>query len=351
LHASISGLPGDARFSVHVRYFYLSDNGANASASSTLRVDQAVIEKTFARIPLQLQAGRFPDLYDPYGGYWDGVLARFGRPGLGGGFAIGFEPARANEALSVAEPRGSVFLDYRHDGPAFGYALETSFGASRPSLAPLERSFAWSQRIRWRGLFLTQRTRWLHADPASPWSLEQIDATAHLAITPTFAIRARYDDRAFDPLAAANSFVPRRRQIGAGLVYSGNVASFATDATLVRWTGDAPAQSVSSSLFIHRTPLLGIGLSASGSLWSDPDGTTVFVAPGLHRDFGPAATNLLYRHYRVDRKVVPDGNSDAVEAGVRLSLSSGFDLSLRGVLQRDPFGDAKSVQIGVWRSF
>ncbi|NJD10007.1 MAG: hypothetical protein FIB01_06010 [Gemmatimonadetes bacterium] len=295
LQAVAADLPGGVRFVTNVRASRLGSSFPGSEPVTSVRVYQATLEKTFTAVPLRLQAGRFAPPLQPYGGYWDGVLARVGGPGFGIGAAAGFLPNRADESFSATVPRVSAFADYHAGRGPLRYDAELGFNALRPRARYSDQTFiGLSQRLRWGGMWLSQA---LQADrnADASWTLSVLQLNALVPLASGLLLRAaggRHRAAELDGIVPLPTYYRDRGSVG--LSYYDAGLSLSGDVSVARRADGSTTRAYTASLQLPRV-LAGTGLGGSATFTDNETYRAAYLAGELWRNFGRAYARASVR--------------------------------------------------------
>jgi hypothetical protein len=317
-----------------------------------MRVYQASVRKSFERVPLQVQIGRFFNRYETYSGYWDGMLLRYGGKSFGAGVVAGFEPRRFNEGLTTDIPKYSAFVDVSHVGDRIGYFSDLSFHRQVPGgNIPTQTSVGWSQQL------TVDRTRLatdlqVHRDPASlTWSITRLHANGSVPISRRVSVLGRFAyDKPSYLFQSFDIFSFERQQGGLGIRYwdRGGNASFY--ATVNRVNQGDVSYSLSSSFNIAETRVWGLGFHGAGNFWVLEDTRVMTAVAGIDRTFGRVQSRSSYRFYKtvgVNTTLL----SHTVDAALVFPLGSRIYSTFTGRLQHGNNLSANSIFVSLWTSF
>jgi len=353
LHATASRLPGDARITVNASWAQYYANGSPAAGRTDhLRLYQALVEKSFTTVPVQLMAGRFLERHDLWGGYLDGAALRLGAVGDGAGFGVSFgrTPVGAEQSLFSGGDRMAVFADLRKRTAEVGYEIDVAFTRRTWTNAPAERYVGLTQRLRFGSGTLYQRAR-VDFDPVTGAAdLSQFDLISALPLGAGWMVRGQYSRRSFDWIVGAGvTAVERRERAGGGVSWSGSRASLSLDAQMIRW-GEKPFAPVySGSLYLPR--LVGaLGFTLNGSVNRDPDVQSAYFAPGLLVQAGPVRADASWRWYRTSTTMF-EATTQGTSFSISFPLRSGLQAALRGDFQSGGGSASQRLYSGLWMSF
>jgi hypothetical protein len=346
-------LPGNARVTVNASWAQYYAKGSPAPGRTDhLRLYQALVEKAFTAMPVQLMAGRFVERHDIWGGYLDGAALRLGAQGDGAGIGVsaGRTPVGAEQSLFSGGERMAVFADFRRRGPAFGYEMDVAVTRRTWTDTPAERYVGLTQRFRFGSGSLYQRAR-VDFDPITGAAdLSQFDLFSALSLGAGWMVRGQYSRRSFDWVTGAGvTAVQRRERAGGGVSWSGSRGSLSLDAQLVRW-GDKPRSPVySGSVYLPR--LIGfLGFNVSGSVNRDPDVRSAYVAPGLLVQAGPLRAEGSWRWYRTTTSTFA-ATTQGTSFSISFPLRRGLQAALRGDFQSGGGNTSQRLYSGLWMSF
>jgi hypothetical protein len=282
-----------------------------AQAGIAVRAYEANVEKTFQTLPLRLQAGRFSTPLEPYGSYWDGLLARVGGERFGIGAAGGYLPWRADEGFSTDIPRGSLFADYHARGTALRYDASLGLHALRPRTTYADQTVAsLSQRLRWRELLLSQSVQ-AEREADGSWQVSAFQVAAALPLTHGLLVRTAVSRFRPADLAGPSPLPSYRRDrssVGAGW-YTGWL-SVDADVTRTRRADGSTTTGYSASLFVPRT-LAGFGVSGSASRSDNVIFRSSYVTGELSRRIGRVQTRVGIRSTHFQGLLAAERNTGA----------------------------------------
>jgi hypothetical protein len=359
LRTTVHDLPGGLSFVTNLRAATrLSSNDA-IQPDGSLRIYQASLGKEFRAVPLSFQVGRFYNPYESFSGYWDGLLVRLGRSGLGAGISVGFQPERGNEGFSSDLPKYGAFLDYQYSGGGVRYRADVAFNELRPRIGVSAQRFAGlSQRFYWRRLGLTQRIRFDQRAGGGAWELTQLELRAAVPIarpltalfgysywaTPILELSAGLDT---DSLALAGL---ERERANVGLAYNLSRGSIGADVTANKMDDGDISYTYAAHFGFARTGLGGLGFFGSASYWEHDATSTLHLAPGVSRTFGRLESRFSYSRYAYANRA-----GSLVTHALDLSLTFPFTRRwyglLQGRVQRGKTLNSYSLYSGLWLSF
>jgi hypothetical protein len=300
LQAVASELPGGFRISTNLRASRRWSSVGSIGPATSLRVYEASLDKTFAAVPLRLQAGRFFTPLEPYGGYWDGVLARLGDERVGVGAAAGFLPRRADEGFSTDVPRVSAFADYHIRSGGLRYDAELGLHALRPRSGYADQTFVGgTQRLRWRELWLSQSIQ-VDRNGDAGWTISALQLQAAVPLTGGLMAQAggsRHREVAVVGLAPLPTF--HRDRASVGLAYYGSRVNINADLAATRRADGRSTRAYAGSVYLPRT-LAGLGLGASATLSNSDAFRSTYISGELSRRVGPVHIRAGLRNTRFD---------------------------------------------------
>lgn len=350
LRATVSDLPGGITFNTNVRASYRSSTEDAVQPIGSVRMYQASLRKTFTGTPVQMQVGRFYNPFEQFSGYWDGLMVHYGGPGLGLGFATGFEPERSNEYFLGDLPKYAVFLTYGSGGTA-GYSADLSFHQVRPRTELATHTFVgWSQQLAVAAFRLDQRLQLDRNPETDRWVVTDLQAGASASIAPGVEVRARYSLRQPYLMYRTSDLVPYRRdRAGAGFTVHGPAGSIGADVTVNYVDLSDRSITYSSSFYLPRT-IAGIAWSGSASYWTRNETNTVLAASGVSRQLGPVRATAAYQFHRT-----AGARSTFLTHAADVTLAFPLARRLRGTLLASAQqGDnlvSYLVSGGLWMSF
>jgi hypothetical protein len=302
LQARVQNLPGGFQLGTNMRLSHRTSPDDVIQPVTSLRFYQFDLEKRFQAVPAQLHLGRFHNPFDDYSGYWDGMMVHVGEGGLGAGAALGFEPELWNEGISTDRPKFSGFVDYTSRGETAEYSGALSFSALRPTIEEEDRTyFATTHRIRLGDAWIRQRLRLDRSPNGGDWTMTRLQVDATLPLSKTLSIQGGWRRwRPFDSGIPDEVFGASHDRATVGLSFWTLGGGITTDVSLDRPDGGEEARTVSSSFFLRRTPLLGLGFSGMASYWKRGKSTSLILSPEIRRDLGRGQIRAAYRYYATD---------------------------------------------------
>lgn len=348
LRATAAGLPGDFVVALDMRASYrYSDRDLFAPAWSP-RFYQASVSRQFRVVPLRLEAGRFYSRYESYGGYWDGLSARFGPPSVGIGVEAGWEPLRGDEGVAGHMAKRAVFADVAARHGAFRYDADLSLHERKPDQGAAMRFVGVTQSASWRGWRAVQQLR-VDRDSTGSWDVGEVHllGVAPLPIEGTSVELGWLLDRGVLPWLPDLPPLPERRRLSAGIDYWHAGVSLNLTAARIRTEGDADGRSWSGSLSLPPLTPLRLDLAATASWWDTQGTRSVYVAPSLGHGWGRSRVTVGWRLY--------SAGTEATSQGVGLSVTTPLAARAWASLRvgHDWGGSLISdrVYFGTWTSF
>jgi len=350
LRMRISQLPGGFQFNTSARVSHRSSTGNLIEPSTSVRIYQASLEKSFQALPLNIQLGRFYNRYETYSGYWDGLLLHVGKR-FGIGAALGFEPDRLNQAFSSTLPKYSVFLDYHHHGQASSYSADVSFHQVRPEDGTPDHTFGLSQRVRVNRFSLSQNLQVDRNPESDRWVVTRAQARASVPLGTRADFHAGYTLR--QPYQFGRSIdviLFRRDHINAGLTFWVGSGTVSADVSTADQEGQGRYYNYSSSLSFPRTGLLGFGVSVAGSYWTEDTNRGLLLSPVLSRSFGVVQSRLTYQYYRseTERNTI---TSHAADVSLSFPLSARIRSTLRARVSQGDNLSSTGLYTSLWVAF
>ncbi len=352
LRMAVAHLPGDLEFTTNLRGSYRYSSNDLVDPAQSIRVYQVSVRKSFEAVPIQFQAGRFYSRYEIYSGYWDGLSLHYGDRGLGFGVVAGFQPERANEEFSTTIPKYTAFVDFNHVGTSVSYYTDVSFHQMKPNNELADRTFVgWSQRLTAGRVRLSTDLQVDRDSDGQSWVVTRLHASGSIPLTRGLSLRARYALDEPRSLYSAIDFIPfRRQQATAGIGYWARGGSFNLDVTANRFEERDPSYTVSSSLSVTNTGILGLGLHGAGSMWSFGDTRATNVSGGLDRTFGSVQARASYQLYRT-KGINNTFLTHTGDLGLVFPLTHATYATVQARLQRGDNLSANSVFVNLWTSF
>ena len=352
LQARARELPGGLRLGTSMRLSHRTSPDGSIQPTTSLRFYQFDLEKTFETVPLQLHLGRFHNPYDDYSGYWDGLMVHYGEDGLGGGVALGFEPELWNEGVSTQRPKVSGFLDYSAGGEAAEYEGAFSFSALRPESGQNERTYVGlTQRLRLGGAWIRQRLQLDRSVDGADWSMTRFQLDASIPLTEGLSAHGGW--RRWRPFHAGLPIDPlgtRQDRASLGLSYWNLAGGLSADVSFDRPEGGEEARTVSSSFFVRKSPLLGLGFSGNASYWTRGDVTSLLLSPEIRRGFGRTEVRGGYRFYETSGGF-GENRTHFADLSLSFPLGGGISGRLHGFVQWGDSYSSNRILASLWKSF
>lgn len=324
LQAQAQNLPGGFRLGTSMRLSHRTSPDDLVQPVTSLRFYQLELEKRFESLPLQLHLGRFHNLFEDYSGYYDGMMVHLGEGGLGAGVALGFEPEFWSEGVSSDRPKFSGFLDYSARGEGAEYAGAISYSTLRPRSDQPDRTYvATSNRLRLGKAWFRQRLQVDQTGAAGDWKVTRLQLDATVPLSRTLSLLGGWRRwRPYFPEMVDAPFGNQHDRANAGLSFWTGEGGLSADVSVDRpGEGSEEAKTLSTSFFLRRTPLLGLGFSGMVSYWTRKESTSLILSPELWRRFGRGEVRAAYRYYGTD-------------AGIAQIISHYADLSISFPLPR-----------------
>jgi len=334
LQARAQNLPGGLRLNTSMRLSHRTSPGSAVQPVTSLRFYQLDVEKRFEQVPIQLHLGRFHNPYEDYSGYWDGMMIHLGEEGLGGGFAVGYEPELWNEGVSTDRPKISGFLDYDARGEKAEYFGAVSFHTLRPQIEEPDRTFlGLSQRVRLGKAWIRQRLQVDQSLGGNDWTLTRLQLDASVPLAGGLSAHAGWRRwRSYYPILPLGDTGPQHDRASVGLSFWATSGGLSADFSMDRPEGGEEARTASSSFYLRRTPLFGLGFSGSASYWTRGESSSLLLSSEVRRDLGPVDVRGGYRFYENagDRF---ESQSHFADLALTLPLGAGFSTRIQGYVQ------------------
>jgi hypothetical protein len=352
LQARARDLPGGVRLNTSMRLSHRTSPDDAIQPVTSLRFYQFDLEKRFEAVPVQVHMGRFHNPYEDFSGYWDGMMVHYGEEGLGAGVAVGFKPELWNEGLSTERPQVSGFVDYSARGATSEYSGAVSYHTTRPSIDEPDRTYlGLSQRIRLGGAWIRQRLQVDRSIDGADWALTRLQLDASVPLPGGLSAHAGWRRwRTYYAVVPFGELGPRRDRASAGLSFWSPGGGISADVSLDRPDVGDEARTVSSSFYLRRTPLLGLGFSGIASYWERGDDTSILLAPQLRRELGRAEVRAGYRFYRTSGGF-GDIFSHFGDLAVTMPLGGGLSARIHGLVQWGDDLTSNRILASLWKSF
>jgi len=352
LQARARDLPGGMRLGTSMRLSHRTSPDDAIQPVTSLRFYQLDLEKRFETVPLELHLGRFHNPFDDYSGYWDGMMVHYGGEGLGGGIALGFEPELWNEGMSTDRPKASGFLDYNARGEGVEYSGALSFHTMRPRIDFPDRTYlGLSQRLRLGNAWIHQRLQVDRSNEGTDWTLTRLQLDASIPLSEGLSAHGGWRRwRAYSPVLRTDGPGPRHDRASVGLSYWAGGGGLSADVSLDRPEMGEESRTVSSSFYLRRTPLLGLGFSGTASYWTRGEDSSFFLSPQVRRDFGRVEIRGAYRVYETSTEFGEIRHRSA-DAALTFPLGSGFSARFQGFVQWSEDLTSNRILASLWKSF
>lgn len=342
-------------FTVHTsaRLAYRYSGDGLLQPATSARVYAASLERRFTAVPLEMVMGRFHSPAEMYSGFWDGLMLRVGRGGVGVGAIVGFEPDQWNEGFSTALPKATAFAEGSARGAGWRWRGDVSAHTVRPSDSlPAHTFVGLTQRLTAGSLSLSHDLQVDRHPSEGGWRVSRLRARAGLAVTDGIEVRAGVARReTYLLFRGGDPFAPRRDRLDAGLAVRGSAGFASVDVDVSRDADGRESRGASAYFSTFGLPGLdAVGLTGSVSRWSGDYGRTLTAAPGLSLDLPGATLRAGYRFGRtdyLDRAVTTHG----VDASLDAPVGPGVRFSARGRVQ---FGDllrSQTLDLTLYRIF
>ena len=127
----------------------------------------------------------------------------------------------------------------------------------------------------------------------------QVDAT--LPLSGALSIQGGWRRwRPYDSPVPDEIFGASHDRATIGLSFWTVAGGITADVSLDRPEGGEDARTVSSSFFLRKTPLLGLGFSGMASYWQRGERTSLILSPEIRRELGRGEIRAAYRYYATD---------------------------------------------------
>lgn len=335
LQTAVRDLPGGLSLDASARVSQRISSPSIVDPRTAPEIYEASLDKRFSEVPLDLRLGRFYSPYDPFGGYWDGLMLHYGST-FGGGVMAGFEPKRGNQAPQGELPKASAFLDYRSAaGASVGYDGTVSFTAMRPTTSSglADHTFASvSQRLRLGRWYLTQDAQVDRGAAGTGWTVTRARVWASGPVTNELSVRggvSRYRPYLYW-MSDSVLISYRRDEARGGFTLRLPGAWVGADAAVDHDQGVGTGHTFSGYLGLARITPLDLGFDGSASWFTN--GTTRVLTASAHftKALGSVNARLGYDLYR---SRAPQGfwiMSHAADLGLDVPLAGGFHYSILG---------------------
>lgn len=335
LQTTARDLPGGFRFDADAQVAQRIADPSIVSPRTSPEIYEASLFKSFGAVPLDFRLGRFYSPYDPFGGYWDGLMVHYGST-VGGGVAAGFEPDRANQTPQGELPKAAAFLDVRAGSSGnLGYDGTLSLTAVRPTAASglADHTFAsFSQSVRAGRWFVTQDAQVDRGPSGTSWSLTRARLGVSGPLTDILSVRAgvsRYRPYLYW-LADSIPLSYRRDEARGGFTLRLQDVTWGGDAAIDHDRGLGTGHTYSTFFGLRHVLPLRLGLDASGSWFTSGQVRVQTASVHFSRLLGATSARLGYDMYRSDAGHGRWLMSHAVDLGLDVPLGRGLHYSVLG---------------------
>ncbi|MEP0548958.1 MAG: hypothetical protein ABJF88_18635 [Rhodothermales bacterium] len=301
LRGRVTGLPGGLLVNLNGRASYRYRSDGNFDEPTDLRLYHASVEKRFSMV--QVEAGRFFNEHDRFSGYLDGARVHVGSAVAGVGITAGLEPDRADGIFASDLPKYTVYGHYRISPKPLRVEVSAVAGQVLPQTEGLtSRTFAGgTARASGNGFSLSADVL-VDRDPADDaLALSRFLVRGSWSVLPRLRLRARYYHRRpyilFETIQVLRDASDR---LGGGLSYTLGGRTFGgtvlrADLSRSTRTGDEASLTYSGGVYVPRLPGLGVGLNATGSVWTRDGQQSLYALASVTRSLGRAYVSLGYQ--------------------------------------------------------
>ena len=352
LQARVQDLPGGMRLGTSMRLSHRTSTDDVVQPTTSLRFYQFDLEKNFETVPVQLHLGRFHNPFDDYSGYWDGLMVHYGEEGLGAGVAVGFEPELWNEGISTERPKVSGFLDYNARGEETEYSGAFSFHTIRPENESPDRTYlGLSQRVRLGSAWIRQRLQVDQSMDGTEWTVTRLQLDASVPLSGGLSAHGGWRRwRPYYPVLPTDQIGPLRDRASLGLSYWALGGGLSADVSLDRPEVGEESRTVSSSFYLRRTPLFGLGFSGMASYWTRGENSSVLLSPEVRREFGSVEVRGAYRFYETSTGFGEIRHQSA-DMALSFRLGAGLSARVQGFVQWGSDLTSNRILASLWKSF
>ncbi len=352
LQARARNMPGGFDLNAGVSLAHRTSPDSMVQPVTSTRIYQFDLEKRFEVAPVEMHLGRFYNPFEEYSGFWDGLLLRLGPEAFGAGVAVGYEPDLGDEGFSSQRPKVSGFVDFDARGEALRYSGAVSFLRIRPTDGMPDRTaLGLTHRLRAGAVWIYQR---LVADRdlgGSGWDVTRIELDGTVPIRGGWSASAGWRRWRSLPLWDELALLgPREDRGRLGLSYWGSAGGGSVDFGIQRPEEGDTGRTVSGSLYLTRTPVLGIGFAVNGSRWSEGGDNSLLLSPELRVPLGRGDVRGSYRFYRTATR----GTRVTTHFGdlsLSFPLGSGAYLRLQGSDQWGGGLSSTRLYASLWKGF
>lgn len=352
LRGRVSDLPAGLLVNLNGRVSYRYRSDGSFDEPTDLRLYHASVEKQLSLF--QVEAGRFYNEHDRYSGYLDGLRLHAGSPTAGVGFTAGFQPERADGLFSADLPKYTVYGHYRLSPLPLRVDLAAVAGQVLPQTEGLvNRTFAGaSARVAADGASLSTDVL-VDRDPASgDFAFSRFLVRGSWTVLPRLRLRARYyHRRPYLLFESIQVLADASDRVGGGLSYSLGGRLFGGTvlrADLSQSTrDDASSLTYSGGVYVPRLPGLGLGLNASGSLWTRDGRESIYILAALTRSFGPVYTSLGYQ-FQQSPLLTESLTTHGIEGTLQVPLMDGVSATVQASGQFGETLQNARLYTGLW---
>lgn len=329
LQTRVTRLPGGLQLDANARIEQRASDVTPIDPRTSTRIYEASLSRRFESVPFDFRLGRFFSPYDPFGGYWDGLMLHYGRT-VGGGVSVGYEPDRFNQAPQSTLPKASAFLDVEATGRT-DYRGAVSITALRPRGGPADHSFlGLSQQLRAGSWYVSQALQLDRALAGRGWIVSRAELWASGPLTDRLDGRVGLSrSQPFDYWATDSVLSYRRDQVTGGLSLRLPRGTIGGDVAVNRDQGLGTGRSYSGYLTLTRLTPAAIDVSTTVAWWTRSGTRALLVSPRFSRWFGSVSARLGYQLYRTESTSGPL-LSHGIDLGLGIPLGGGLRYDVSG---------------------
>ncbi len=350
LTLSAAHLPGNWNVNIQGRYSYRFQTNSSINHPSMFSIYNLNAEKTFDKMPLTLQIGRFYNRYESTYSYWDGLMLHLNKRNWGAGISTGLEPSRSNEGIQTDVPKTGAFIHYRLRSKNFRWYVKANAATVYPTSGNGWMYAGLDQRLDFGRISMSSDIRTDLDQPTATMKLSRVRLRVNYDVTDWLELNGSYYKRSpylFYPEGSWFLDTRYRYSGGFGLRF-GNWG--VSNSIRINDRDASSSYSFNSRVNWFNSPVWELDWSAYGTYWSSDIGRNWNV--GVYASRSLQGVNLsaglgVYRTQLLD--------SDQYSGNLSLNASKRFSQSFNAnVRLQTSYGELmnrNSISISLWKSF
>jgi len=270
----VQQLPGDWDLNLNGRYSYRMQTDSRINNTSIMNIYNLNAVKSWEKIPLKVQLGRFYNRYDTNYSFWDGALIHLNTADLGGGISAGWEPKRSNEGIQTDFPKLGGFFNYQIRNEELRYRGNMSLTSVFPSGYSTQFNAGLEQRFDYKwfsldGIFSVDR-----APYSGTFKLTRLRIRTGVEITRWLSIRTHFRRRRpYSYQFGDGTFFSSREQLGVNTTLKfGNW--WVNSGVSINSQVNRNSTSYDTRIQWYRSPIWALSWTVHGSYWNSDRGSS-----------------------------------------------------------------------------